>query len=155
MKGIISFFLWLSSILLYIHTTSLGLSWWLSGKESTYNAGDKGSIPGSGRFPGGGNGNSLQYSCLGNFIDRGAWWATGQWVAKSQTWLSKWARMSLFINQSASTVQFSFRFGPWLFTPSCSPFPVPLPQPWYLVCPGPPPREHLHALFCTSLPLSA
>ena len=69
-------------------------------------------FPRSGRSPGGGNGNSLQYSCLGNFMDRGAWWATGQRVAKSQTWLSKWARRSLFINQSASTVQFSFRFAP-------------------------------------------
>ena len=36
---------------------------------------DAGSIPGSGRSPGGGNGNPLQYSCLGNSIDRGAWWA--------------------------------------------------------------------------------
>ena len=38
--------------------------------------GDTGSIPGSGRSPGGGNGNPLQYSCLGNPKDRGAWWAT-------------------------------------------------------------------------------
>ena len=37
---------------------------------------DAGSIPGSGRFPGEGNGNSLQYSCLGNLVDREAWWAT-------------------------------------------------------------------------------
>ena len=37
---------------------------------------DAGSIPGSGRFPGEGNGNSLQYSCLGNLMDREAWWAT-------------------------------------------------------------------------------
>ena len=42
------------------------------GKESACNAGDPGSIPGSGRFPGGGNGNPLQYSCLGNPMDRGA-----------------------------------------------------------------------------------
>ena len=40
------------------------------------NAGDAGSIPGLGRFPGGGNGNPLGYSCLGNCMDRGAWWAT-------------------------------------------------------------------------------
>ena len=40
------------------------------------NAGDMGSIPGSGRFPGGGNGNLLQYSCLENPIDRGTWWVT-------------------------------------------------------------------------------
>ena len=43
------------------------------GKASAYNAGDLGSIPGSGRSPGEGNGNALQYSCLGNPMDRGAW----------------------------------------------------------------------------------
>ena len=46
------------------------------------NAGDVGSIPGSGRAPGEENGNTLQYSCLGNPIDRGAWWATVHVVAK-------------------------------------------------------------------------
>ena len=45
------------------------------GKASAYNAGDTGSIPGSGRSPEEGNGNSLQYSCLGNAMDREAWWA--------------------------------------------------------------------------------
>ena len=45
-------------------------------KELACNAGDLGSIPGSGRSPGGGNGNPLQSSCLGNPMDRGAWWAT-------------------------------------------------------------------------------
>ena len=44
-----------------------------NGKESAYNAGDPGLIPRSERSPGGGNGNSLQYSCLENFMDRGAW----------------------------------------------------------------------------------
>ena len=48
-------------------------------------AGDLGSIPGSGRSPGGGNGDSLQYSCMGNPMDRGAWQATVHGVAKSQT----------------------------------------------------------------------
>ena len=51
----------------------------LSGKESACNAGDTGdvgSIPGSGRSPGEGNGNPLQYSCLENPMNRGAWWAT-------------------------------------------------------------------------------
>ena len=46
------------------------------GKESTCNAGDLGSIPGLGRSPGGGNDNTLQYSCLENPMDRGAWWVT-------------------------------------------------------------------------------
>ena len=52
---------------------------------------DTGSIPGLGRSPGGGHGNPLQYSCLENPMDRGAWWATVHRVAKSQTqvkWLS-------------------------------------------------------------------
>ena len=46
---------------------------WLSGKESAYSAGDRGSISGSGRSPGGGHGNPLQYPCLENPMDRGAW----------------------------------------------------------------------------------
>ena len=54
-------------------------------KESTCNAGDPGSIPGSGRSPGEGNGNPLHYSCLENSMDReGAWWATVHGVTKSQ-----------------------------------------------------------------------
>ena len=59
-----------------------GLPKWLSGKES------ESSIPGSGRSPGEGNGNPLQYSCLENPMDRGAWWATVHGVAKSRTQLS-------------------------------------------------------------------
>ena len=50
--------------------------------------GDGGSIPGSGRSPGRGNGNPLQYSCLGNPTDRGAWWAIVQKVPESLTQLS-------------------------------------------------------------------
>jgi len=46
------------------------------------NAGDTCSVPGLRRFPGGGNGNPLQYSCLGNPMDRGAWWATAHGVGK-------------------------------------------------------------------------
>ena len=49
------------------------------------NARDMGLIPKSGRSPGVGNGNLLQYSCLKNSIDRGAWWATLLGVTKSQT----------------------------------------------------------------------
>ena len=58
------------------------------GKASVYNAGDPGSIPGSGRSPGEGNGNPLQYSCLENPMDRAAWSATVHGVAKSRTRLS-------------------------------------------------------------------
>ena len=54
------------------------------GKESVCNAGNPGSIPGSKRSPGEGNGNPLQYSCLGNPKDRGDWWATVYGVTKSQ-----------------------------------------------------------------------
>ena len=54
----------------------IGKPRWLSGKESAYNAGDMGSIPGSGRSPGRGCGNPLQYSFLGNPMDQGAWRAT-------------------------------------------------------------------------------
>ena len=56
-------------------------------KNRPANAGDTGSIPGPGRSPGEGNGNPLWYSCLGNPMDRGAWWATVQGVTKSQTQL--------------------------------------------------------------------
>ena len=55
------------------------------GKASAYNAGDPGLIPGSGRTPGEGNGNPLQYSCLENLMDRGPWQATVPGVAKSRT----------------------------------------------------------------------
>ena len=57
-------------------------------KEFNCNAGDLGSIPGSGRTPGEGNGTPLQYSCLENSMDRGAWQATDHGVAKSQTGMS-------------------------------------------------------------------
>ena len=57
-------------------------------KASACNIGDLGSIPGSGRSPGEGNGSPLQYSCLENPMDRGAWQATVHGVAKSQTPLS-------------------------------------------------------------------
>ena len=56
-----------------------------AGKELAYNAGDLGSIPGSGRCPGGGNGNPLQYSCLEDSMDRGALVATVHGVAKIWT----------------------------------------------------------------------
>ena len=58
------------------------------GKESACNAGDSGSIPGLGRSAGEGNGHPLQYSCLENPMDGGAWWATVHGVAKSWTRLS-------------------------------------------------------------------
>ena len=58
------------------------------GKESVCNARNLGLIPGSGRFPGEGHGNPLQYSCLENSMDRAAWWVTVHGVAKCQTQMS-------------------------------------------------------------------
>ena len=65
-----------------------GLPWWLSGKESACNVGDMGLIPGLGRSLREGNGYPLQYSCLRNLIDSGAWWATVHGVTKEldTTW---------------------------------------------------------------------
>ena len=58
------------------------------GKVSACNVGDLGSIPGSGRSPGEGNGNPLQYSYLENSMDGGTWWATVHGVTKNQTRLN-------------------------------------------------------------------
>ena len=67
----------------------------LKKKKSACNAGDQGSIPGSGRYPGGGHGIPLQYSCLVNPMDRGAWWVTAHRVPKSWTRLIKHVHTSL------------------------------------------------------------
>ena len=70
---------------LYLH---MGFPGGSDGKESACNAGDLGLIPEWGRTPGGGNGYTLQYSCLENSMDRGAWRAIVHEVAKSWTQLS-------------------------------------------------------------------
>ena len=62
-------------ILIAIGPTPLGLLWWSDSEEPASNAGDPGSVPGPGRSPGEGNGNPVQYSCLENPMDRGAWQA--------------------------------------------------------------------------------
>ena len=73
-------------------TRPSGLCRWQGGKESICNVGDRagamGSTPGSGRSPGGGHGNLLQYSCLENPMDRGAWWGAVHGVTKSMARLS-------------------------------------------------------------------
>ena len=71
-------------------------------KASACNAGDLGSIPGLGRSPGEGNGNPLQYSCLKNPMDGGAWWATVHGVAKSWTRLSDLTHSLTHSTNSAS-----------------------------------------------------
>ena len=68
----------------------MGIPKWLRGKESTCNAGDVSSTLGSGKPLRGGNGNPLQYSCLENPMDRGAWWATVHGVTTSRTGLNDW-----------------------------------------------------------------
>ena len=78
---------WLKYILLPSPLSLLGLPWCPCGKESACNAGDardEGSIPGSGRSPGGGEGNPLQYYCLENSLDREVWWNTVHRVTKSR-----------------------------------------------------------------------
>ena len=79
---------WKPESLAQLENSKLGLPWGLSGKEFACDAGDTGgagSIPGLGRFPGGGYGNPLQYPCLENPMDRGAWCAAVHVVAKSWT----------------------------------------------------------------------
>ena len=77
----------------------IGLPQWLSDKESACSAGAVGDtvlIPGSGRSPGGWHGNPLQYSCLENPMDRGAWWATVHKITNSWTqlkWLSTYTQL--------------------------------------------------------------
>ena len=81
------------------------------GKESACNVEDLYSFPGSGRSPGEGNGNPLQYSCLENPMDRGAWRATAHGLTKSQIWLSDQHTNSLFQDPFSSELfsMFSFR----------------------------------------------
>ena len=69
----------------YVFKKTLGFPGGSNGKESACGTGDSGSIPGSGRSPGEGNGNQLQYSCLENFMNRRAWWAIVYGITKSQT----------------------------------------------------------------------
>ena len=75
LMGVYTFFFFWSK-------ADFGLPRWFSGKESACQA-DVGLIPGLGRSPGEGIGNQLQYSRLGNPMDRGAWWATAHGLAKS------------------------------------------------------------------------
>ena len=71
-----------------------------NGKESPCSTGDLGSIPGSGRSPGEGNGNPLQYSCLDNPVDKGAWGATVHEVTKTRT--SSWGSQRVLSDQHSS-----------------------------------------------------
>ena len=77
------------------------------GKESTCNVGDLGSIPGLGRSPGEGNGNPLQYSCLENPMNRGAWRATVHGVAKESD-------MTKQLNNNIITIIIGLQKFPWM-----------------------------------------
>ena len=82
-----------------MYSLYIGFPQWLSGKESVCNAGasgDMGSIPGWGRYPGGEHSNPLQYSCLENPMDRGAWWAIVQRATQSWTQLKQFS-MHIYI----------------------------------------------------------
>ena len=98
---------------------------------------DVGLTPGSGRSPGGWHGNPLQYSCLENPTDRGAWWATVHRVAKSRTGLKQ---QPACMQPSVSSVQFSsVQFSHSVVSDSLR------PHEWQhtrLPCPSPAPRVH-------------
>ena len=81
----------------YILYTDKGFPGGSEVKVSACNAGDLGSIHGSGRSPREGNGNPLQYSCLENLIDGGAWWATVHGVAKRRTRLSDFTSLHILV----------------------------------------------------------
>ena len=85
---VLSFKLNIWILFIYLVISVLGFPCGSVVKNLSANVGDMGLIPGSGRSPGGGNGNPLQYSCLGNPMDRGAWQATVHGIAKSWTRLS-------------------------------------------------------------------
>ena len=107
----------------------------LDGKASAWNAGDPGLIPGLGRYPGEGNGNPLQYSCLENSMDGGAWWATVHGVSKSQTRLSDFPSLPYSLPLSTLMSYFSdsltlltwWWFSRWVMSNSCNPMDCSLP----------------------------
>ena len=94
--GVTKSWTWLSHFHFHLRITS-GVPGGSDGKESACNDGDLGSVSGLGRSPGEGNGNLLQYFCLENLMDRGAWRATFHGVAKSWTWLSEFHFTSFII----------------------------------------------------------
>ena len=85
MLKIMVFYLIKADICKQVYFHLRGFPGGLDDKASVYNVGDLGSIPGLERSPGEGDGNPLQYYCLENLMDRGAWQATVHGVAKSQT----------------------------------------------------------------------
>ena len=105
-----------SLILLFQPKRVSGFPRWLSDKEPACNAGDAGLIPGSEWSPGEENGNPLQYSCLGNPMDRGAWWAivcgvtkesdTTYWLQKNTEYIEDIGSISIILIMKALTLGF-------------------------------------------------
>ena len=83
------YYAWIVTCAIKLHTIHWSVPGGLDGKESTCNAGDPGSVPALGRSPGEGKGYPLQYSCLENPMDRGAWWATVQLFGVGHDWATK------------------------------------------------------------------
>ena len=97
---------WEGQCLCWVPRVCLDFPGFSRGKESTWDAGDSGLFPGSERSSGEGNGYPLQYSCLENPIDRGAWWATVHGIAKSQA-VTEWLTLShTFHEESLYSAQF-------------------------------------------------
>ena len=91
------------------------------GKDTILNVGDSGSIRGSGRSPGEGNSYLLQYPCLKNSVDRGAWWATVCGVAKSRTQLSNWLTLSFSLSPKIASPPSQYLYHKKMFHPTkCS-----------------------------------
>ena len=99
--------LFLTEALMLSLTKPWGFPHGTDGKESACNIGEPGLIPGSGRSPGGGHGNPLQYFCLENPMDRGVWRATVQRVSKSRTWLKQLHASFIYYILFISTKQLS------------------------------------------------
>ena len=109
------------SMLFHVYTIAFNTFWlprWLSGKESSHNAGDTGLIPRSGRSPGGGHGNPLQCSCLQNPEDRGAWlhWVTESLKQLKQLSLQAHAYpFTVTLPTMSHKVQYSLELCYWFF----------------------------------------
>ena len=128
-----------------------GLTRWHSGKNPPANVGNtkhSGLIPGVERSPGVGNGNPLQYSCLGNSTGRGACLASAHGVAKSQTWLSNWAHTH--INFTHGNVHISVLLSQFipLYSPSVSTsaFSTAFSADMWGICKG---KDHVYSLWRT------
>ena len=84
-------------------------------KNLPCSARDPGLIPGSGRYPGEGNGNPLQHPCLENLMDRGTWWAALHGVTKSRAWLSNWHLLTYLLKGIKMLIFLEHLLHAWYF----------------------------------------